>query len=586
MMIRSAITILVASFLTLASLQVRAGDGPAFPPATPESQGVSAASLRQLRDEVAGYVKNGMIVGGELLVVKNRKAILHEAFGLCDRKDKVQMARDTIFNIRSQTKPLTGMAVQILVDDGKLKFDDPVSKYLSAFDNDKSRAITIGQLLEHKSGLPLTIITKSIDQYKDLQAQAAAAGEKGPQFKPGEKFWYSDAGSDTAAAVVEKVTGMTIDRFVTDRILEPVGMVDSFYVSKSEDSRKKRLASLYFGGPGKWERIWKPTAPMYPFAWGSQSLYSTPTDYARLLAMWMDGGKVGDKQVISKEAVKRILTPKSKMTSLGTGTPYPTDFFGLTPYYGQMSMLHVAKSDKVVVIGHSGSDGTASWAFPEQDLIVCYFTQSRGGLTTIRLESTLDELFLQKERPKVPDELKPYLGTYYAKFAHYKNSPFQVVFRNGRLALDIPDQLVFELADEKDGQRAFAAFPSTSVSFKKEGDKVTSMTLLSEGGEFELPKDKPVKIEPLKKEEVAKYLGNYRREEDKVLVKVILNDGALMVEVPDTEVSVEIARTKKGWELPSNPGVTVTFQEDKSGKVVSFTVESPDGKKRVRHRVE
>ncbi len=585
-MIRTAITISVACFLTLASLQVRAADGPAFPHATPESQGVSAASIRQLRDEVAGYVKNGTIVGGVLLVVKNRKAILHEAFGLRDREDKISMARDTIFNVRSQAKPLTGMAVQILVDEGKLRFDDPVSKYLPAFDNDKSRAITIGQLLEHKSGLPLTVITKSIDQYKDLQGQAAAAGEKGPQFKPGEKFWYSDAGSDVAAAVVEKVTSTTIDRFVTERILKPVGMADSFYVSKSEDPRKKRLASLYFGGPGKWGRFWKPDAPMYPFAWGSQSLYSTPVDYARLLAMWMDGGKVGDKQVISKVAVKRILTPKSRMTSLGTGTPYPTGFFGLTPYYGQMSILHVAKPEKVVAIGHSGSDGTASWAFPDQDLIVCYFTQSRGGLTTIRLESTLDELFLQKERPKLPDELKPYLGTYYANFAHYKNSPFQVVFRNGRLALDIPDQLIFELAEEKDGRRAFAAFPSITVSFKKEGDKVTSITLHQSGAKFEMPKDKPVKIEPLKKEEVAKYLGKYRREEDKVLVEVVLKNGALMVEVPGMGGTVEIARAKKGWELQSNPGMTVTFQEDKAGKVVSFTLESPDGKKRVLRRVE
>ncbi len=245
----------ISCVLLLAALA--AAEVPAFPTATPESQGVPAASLRQLRDEVAEYVKNGVIVGGELLVVKNRKTILHEAFGLRDREDKVPMARGTIFNIRSQTKPLTGMAVQILVDEGKLKLDDPVSKYLPAFDNDKSRAITVGQLLEHKSGLPLTVITTAIDQYKDLQAQAAAAGEKGPQFKPAEKFWYSDAGSDAAAAVVEKVTGTTIDRFVTDRILKPVGMADSFYPTKAEDPRKKRLASLYIGSPGKWARFWK-----------------------------------------------------------------------------------------------------------------------------------------------------------------------------------------------------------------------------------------------------------------------------------------------------------------------------------------
>ena len=283
-----------------------------FPVATPESQGVPAAAVRQLADEVAGYVKAGAIVGGELLVIKNRKTILHEAFGDRDREDKLPMVRDTIFNIRSMTKPFTGVAVQILVDEGKIRLDDLAAKYLPGFDNDKSCAITIKQLIEHRSGLPLTILVTT-HGFKDLQSQAKAVGEKGPEFKPGEKFWYSDAGSDAAAAVVEKVTGQPIDRFVSERVLKPLGMTDSFYVT-TNDARKSRLASLYVGSPGKWNRFWKPAGPpLYPFAWGSQTLYSTPMDYARFLTLWLDGGK----KILSKEAVARILTPTSLMTMLG-----------------------------------------------------------------------------------------------------------------------------------------------------------------------------------------------------------------------------------------------------------------------------
>src|SRR5262245_42007168 len=230
-------------------MSVSAGEEDAFPAATPESQGVSTAAVRRLAAEVEEYVKNGTIVGGELLIIKNRKTILHEAYGERDREDKQAMERGTIFNIRSMTKPLTGVAVQMLADEGKLRLDDPVAKYLPGFDNDKSKAITIEQLLQHRSGLPLTILTFRIDQYSDLQAQAKAIGEKGPQFKPGEKFWYSDAGSDTAAAVVERISGTTIDRFVAERILQPLGMADSFYLSKADDPRKKRVASLYFGSP-------------------------------------------------------------------------------------------------------------------------------------------------------------------------------------------------------------------------------------------------------------------------------------------------------------------------------------------------
>jgi CubicO group peptidase (beta-lactamase class C family) len=392
---------------------VAAEEKAAFPAATPESQGVSTAAVRQLADEVGDHVKAGTIGGGELLVIKNRKTILHEAFGDRDRDDKLPMERGTIFNIRSMTKPLTGVAVQILADEGKLRLDDPVAKYLAGFDNDKSRTITIEQLLQHRSGLPLTIITKKIDEYADLQAQAKAIGEKGPQFKPGEKFWYSDAGSDAAAAVVEQVGGMRIDRFVSERILQPLGMADSFYPSKADDPRKKRVASLYFGTPSKWTRIWKPShdASMYPFPWGSQTLYSTPADYARFLTLWMDGGVAGGKRLLSKEAMARILTPVSNMKTLGSDEPAPCGFFGLKPYYGQMSMLYASGDTpakaKVRAIGHGGSDGTGAWAIPAEDLIVCYFTQSRGQATTIRLETTIQDAFLRTDQSaKVPAELK------------------------------------------------------------------------------------------------------------------------------------------------------------------------------------
>jgi CubicO group peptidase (beta-lactamase class C family) len=471
---------------------------PAFPAATPESQGVPAAALRQLADEVAGYVKDGTTVGAELLVIKNRKTIVHEVFGDRDRDDKLPMRRDTIFNIRSMTKPLTGAAVQILADEGKLRLDDPVAKYLPGFDNDRSRDITVEQLLQHRGGLPLTIITRKLDEYKDLQAQAKAVGEKGPQFKPGEKFWYSDAGSDAAAAVVERVAGLSIDRFITERILEPLGMADTCYLTTADDPRKERVASLYLGSPGKWTRFWKPAdPPMYPFAWGSQTLYATPSDYARFLALWLDGGRAGGKRVLSKEAVARTLTPTSAMTTLGSGAPYPTGFFGMRTYYGQMAMVYAVGDTpgtaKTVAIGHGGSDGTGAWAFPADDLIVCYFTQSRGQATTIRLETTIQELLPRRDGGTVPDELKPYLGPYYANFGPYKDAPFRVVFRHGKLALDIPNQLVFELKEpNKDGRRQFVQSEKVAVSFKADaGGKVVALLLHESGATREIPRDKP-----------------------------------------------------------------------------------------------
>ncbi len=493
--------------LGIAAPLTAADEKPAFPVATPESQGVSAAAVRRVADEVEGYVKNGTIVGGELLIIKNRKTILNEVYGERDREDKRVMERGTIFNIRSMTKPLTGVAVQMLADEGKLHLDDAVAKYLPGFDNDKSKAITIEQLLQHRSGLPLTILLFGPYQYSDLQTQAKAIGENGPQFKPGEKFWYSDAGSDAAAAVVERISGTTIDRFVTERILQPLGMADSFYLSKADDPRKHRVASLYFGSPGTWTRIWKPDGPpLYPFAWGSQTLYSTPADYARFLALWMDGGMAGDKRLLSNEALARVLTPTSPMKQLGNDKPYPCGFFGLKPHYGQMSILYAPGESPpqtdVRVFGHSGSDGTAAWAFPEEDLIVCYFTQSRGQVSMIRLETTIQDALLQREGAgEVPAELKPLIGTYYANFGPFKDTPFQVVFRCGKLALDVPCELVNELgAPDKEGRWKLLNSNSNTVSFKKDSEgKVLALLLHRPKTTFELPRDKPNDAEQPKK---------------------------------------------------------------------------------------
>lgn len=481
----------------------------AFPRATPESVGLTTEAVNAIRDEVAGYVQKGTIVGGELLIIKNRKTVLHEVFGDRDREEKKPMERNTIFNIRSMTKPLTGVAIQMLIDEGKVKLDDTAAKYLPGFDNDKTRAITIKQLLEHRSGLPLTGITISINQFPDLQKQAEQIGKNGPLSKPDEKFWYSDAGCDTIAAIVEKVSGKPIDVFIHERILQPLGMTDSYYPGKNDDVRKQRIASLYIGKPGNWNRFWKAGGPpMYPFAWGSQTLYSTTVDYARFLAFWLDGGKVNGKALLTPDAMKRILTPSSRMKALGSDTNYPTGFVGMNAFYGQLAILHgtgdsPATAD-IKVIGHSGSDGTNGLAFPEKNLIVCYFTQSRGQPTPIRIESLINYHLLRLGQPEkpVPEEWKPNLGTYYANFGNYKNTPFQVLYQSGCLTLDIPDQLIFTLKNpDKDGRWVFAMTDKISVGFTKdEKGKVISMNLKQSGKTFELTRE-PVTESKSKTEE-------------------------------------------------------------------------------------
>jgi CubicO group peptidase (beta-lactamase class C family) len=385
-----------------------------FPPATPESQGLSSEAVEELADTVRGYFENEQIVGAELLVVKNRRTVLHEAIGWKDLPDEIPMKTNTIFNIRSMTKPIIGTAVQMLIDDEKLTLDDRVSKFLPSFDNDKSGEITIEHLLTHRSGFPQGSPPPPLTQYGSLRGVAGYWGRRGPdQFEPGEGYCYSDPGVDTLGAIVIEVSGQPLDRFVERRLFNPTGMTDSFGMTVDfnlgedfDDYRQGRMSSNHAGSQGSWTRYWKPgDGPLAPFVKGSGTTwYSSPVDYARFLALWMDNGRVGEQRLLSEAAIARGLTPVSKLT-------HSTGFTGLTVHYGQLWSLRMsAKSDddtQPVVFGHSGSDGTWAWAFPEHDLMVLYFTQSRGTRTGIELEKHIDRLLIMATRTDTSQEVEP-----------------------------------------------------------------------------------------------------------------------------------------------------------------------------------
>ena len=125
-----------------------------FPTAVPESVGVPSSALRELAAQVQGYVDQDDIVGAELLIIKDRKTVLHETSGWRDREDQGRMEAGTIFNVRSMTKPVVGTATQMMIQAGVIGIRDKAAKYLDSFDNPGCRDITIEHLLTHRSGIP------------------------------------------------------------------------------------------------------------------------------------------------------------------------------------------------------------------------------------------------------------------------------------------------------------------------------------------------------------------------------------------------------------------------------------------------
>jgi CubicO group peptidase (beta-lactamase class C family) len=308
------------------------GNGPPAPQARgDEPPALSPEALRALAAGVRELVEEDEAVGAEVLILHRGQVVLHEAFGWADLDRRTPLTPNTIVCVRSMTKPLVGTAIQMLIDEGKLSLSDPVSKYLPAFANDKSRAITVGQLLTHTAGFPLTLINKPLSAYGGQRAVADQAGQIGPGGPPGP-FRYSDCDSETLAAIVSEVSGQPVDVFIRRRILEPLGMKDTFCVLGKGAPPRSRVSSNHAGMPGLWHKYWDhEDEPLFPFFLGAAGLYSTTTDYARFLALWLDRGQAGGRRLLSEAAVERALRPAKPMLSPGSDTPFPTGLSPLQP---------------------------------------------------------------------------------------------------------------------------------------------------------------------------------------------------------------------------------------------------------------
>lgn len=308
----------MSSTLTLLALAAFQGadiaSPEAFPASTPIVEGLSPKVVADLSDLVQSFVDDGEIVGGELLIIKDGRTVLHGAYGWRDQEAKTPMEPGSVFCVRSMTKPLIGTAIAMLVEDRAIKLRDPISKYLPAFDAESTREITIDQLLHHTSGLPLSLIMSSNPrELKSLREVADTGGGIDLEFEPGTAFNYSDQGTDALTALIEVVTGAPAEDFVKARILDPLGMGDSTCLMTGGHPLRERGVSKYAGAQGSWNRFWSPEdEALFPIFLGSQGLYSTAVDYAKFVQMWMSKGRGPDGRLLRTTSVRRALEPDRK----------------------------------------------------------------------------------------------------------------------------------------------------------------------------------------------------------------------------------------------------------------------------------
>jgi CubicO group peptidase (beta-lactamase class C family) len=316
-------------------------------------------------------------IAGAVTMVVTKNEILHlETSGFADVAAKRPVTSDTLFWIASMTKPVTGVAILMLQDEGKLAVADPVAKHLPEFANLKTPSgkpanLTLTQILTHTSGLgeaggPAARQAKTLADLVPLWLAAPM------QYEPGEKWKYTQSGINAAARVVEVVSGMTFDAFVQKRIFDPLGMTSTtFYPTNAQ---RARLATAYAKtkDTGVLELV-PPRADYGPRdrpPQGNGGLYSTAPDYARFAQMLLNGGTLDGRRYLSDRAMTFLTTPQT--------AGLPTGFFQDDTYgnrganygWGLATCILRVPHDGVAAMlspgtyGHGGAWGTQAWIDP------------------------------------------------------------------------------------------------------------------------------------------------------------------------------------------------------------------------------
>ncbi|HZV05745.1 MAG TPA: serine hydrolase domain-containing protein [Gemmataceae bacterium] len=340
-----------------------------------------ASSSKDIAAVLQPFVDRHALAGAVILVADKDKVLSLEAVGFADITAKKSMPFDALFWIASQSKSITATALMMLVDEGKVRLDDPVAKYLPEFKGQWLRAYgdnqvqllkkpkqrtTVRHILSHISGLPFKSAMEepTLDLLPlDLAVRSYAMTPL--DFEPGTKYFqYSNAGINTAGRIIEVVSGMPYEKFMDKRLFEPLGMKDTTFWP-SED-QLKRLAKSYKPNEDKNGLVEVKIGQLkYPLndrtrqPMPAGGLFSTATDVGRFCQMVLNGGKFNGKRYISEDAVKQMATTQiGDPAKGGYGLGWSTHGNG--------------------VFGHGGAQATNMTIDPQHGLITVFMVQHAG----------------------------------------------------------------------------------------------------------------------------------------------------------------------------------------------------------------
>lgn len=343
--------------------RARANDLPRLPTAEPADVGLDAAKLDQIDAVVQESIEAGRLPGAVVLVVRQGKIAFRKAYGLRSKQPaEVRMTTDTVFDLASLTKPIaTATSAMILIEQGKLKLDDLVSRHLPAFGQNGKDRITVEHLLLHTSGL---IADNPVADYKDGREKALERiFQLRPRTEPGAKFVYSDVNFIVLGELVEKISGETLDVFARKHIFEPLGLRETMF--------RPRKALAERAAPTEkrddhWMRgeVHDPRAYLLGGVAGHAGLFSTADDLAVFAQMILNHGSYAGKRILKAETVRLMTTPR----------PVPDGKRALGWDVRTAFSSNRGDGFSASSFGHTGFTGTSIWIDPPSQTAVIFLS--------------------------------------------------------------------------------------------------------------------------------------------------------------------------------------------------------------------
>jgi CubicO group peptidase (beta-lactamase class C family) len=388
------------NFLVLALLVSTFAGAAELKTTKPERVGMSSERLARINDIMQRHIDAGHITGAVTAVGRRGKLVHFETHGYRDPTTKTPMPKDALFRMASSSKPVTGVAVLMLLEEGRVRLNDPVSMYIPEFKNMQvavpkqgkteaearrandgkpdvdlvaaNREITIKDLMTHTSGLQsgglgqaISPVPRSNDESLATYIPKLAAAPL--DFQPGTRWSYSAlAGIDTLGRIVEIASGMTFDQFLQQRLFAPLGMRDTQFVIPAE--KQARLLPLYRRDGNAWQSTPNPGfLNTRTYFSGGGGLYSTAHDYIRFEQMLVNGGELDGKRILSPKTVQLMSMNHVGELFRGLRGVDSGNGFGLTVYV----TLDEAKAPRwrtAGSFGWAGAFGTITWSDPKEEL--------------------------------------------------------------------------------------------------------------------------------------------------------------------------------------------------------------------------